>query len=117
MDIKTLQSGSIKINGLVNYYVDFVENLHLKDDSIWDKFVQVYIDKSDIDDNGWRCEYWGKMMRGACTCYYYSQDKALFKSLTLAVEKLLKVQDEFGRFSSYSLPICVSILNEPLSCL
>lgn len=103
MDIKTLQSGSIKINGLVNYYVDFVENLHLKDDSIWDKFVQVYIDKSDIDDNGWRCEYWGKMMRGACTCYYYSQDKALFKSLTLAVEKLLKVQDEFGRFSSYSI--------------
>lgn len=42
-------------------------------------------------------------MRGACTCYYYSQDKVLFKSLTLAVEKLLKVQDEFGRFSSYSI--------------
>jgi len=102
-DIKFLSSGSIKFNGMVDYYVKFVENLHLKDNSIWDKFVQVFIDLADINDNGWRCEYWGKTMRAACACYYYSQDNELYNVLTRAVEKLLEVQDDRGRISSYSI--------------
>ncbi|MBQ3116435.1 MAG: glycoside hydrolase family 127 protein [Clostridia bacterium] len=102
-NITTLQSGSIKINGKADYYVTLVENLHLKDRAIWDKFVQVFVDLADDNDRGWRCEYWGKSMRAACTCYYYSRDIELYNVLTYAVEKLLKTQDEFGRISSYSV--------------
>ena len=97
-----LPSGAIKLNGMVDYYVNFVENLHLKDRAIWDKFVKVYTDLADNEDYGWRGEYWGKMMRGACMCYYYSKDSELYNVLTYAVEELLKAQDQLGRFSSYT---------------
>lgn len=103
LNISMLSPGAIKLNGVVDYYVDFVVNLHLKDRSVWDKFVKVFVDRADSEDCGWRGEYWGKMMRGACTCYYYTQDYELYNVLTYAVENLLNAQDEYGRISSFSI--------------
>ena len=101
--ISFLESGKIKLEGLPDFYVHFVENFHLQNRSVWSKFVRVFILKADVPDNGWRGEYWGKMMRGACLCYQYTQNENLYTVLKETVQDLLGVQDELGRFSAYDV--------------
>jgi len=91
------------LEGLTDFYVRFVENFHLQSHDIWSEFVRIFILKGDVEDNGWRGEYWGKMMRGACFCYYYTQNENLYGVLQETVEDLLGAQDEFGRFSTYDV--------------
>ena len=55
----------------------------------------------DSNDNGWRGEYWGKMMRGACLTYRYTRSQKLLSVLKKTVSDMLSVQDKFGRFSTY----------------
>ena len=98
-----LKAGNIQLEGLPDFYVRFVENFHLQDSTLWSKFVNVFRQKADTLDNGWRGEYWGKMMRGACLCYQYSQNEKLYKVLRETVEELLTVQEKNGRFSSYDI--------------
>ena len=73
----------------------------LRDEKTWKSFVQVFQDKEDVKDNGWRGEYWGKMMRGAALCYYYLKDEKLYEVLERTVKDLLAVQDDRGVFSTY----------------
>lgn len=98
-----LKSGTIKLNGIVDDYVKFVEEFQLKDINLWGKFTHVFEAHEDIKDDGWRGEYWGKMMRGACLVYYYSQDEELYSILKKTVIDLLSKQDELGRISSYDM--------------
>ncbi|MBO7344745.1 MAG: glycoside hydrolase family 127 protein [Clostridia bacterium] len=98
-----LSVGALKLNGFVDYYVNFIENFHLKDESLWRKFENVFRDKEDIVDNGWRGEYWGKQMRGACVCYYYSQDERLYRIIKRTVEEMINLQEDSGRISSYTV--------------
>ena len=101
--ISFLESGRIKLEGLPDFYVHFVENFHLQERSLWVKFVNVFRQKADTLDDGWRGEYWGKMMRGACLCYQYTQNEKLYEILKETVEDLLTAQEENGRFSSYDI--------------
>ena len=101
--VSFLGSGKVKLEGLPDFYVHFVEDFHLQDRMLWKKFVNVFKMKADIADNGWRGEYWGKMMRGACLCYQYTQNENLYRVLKETVEDLLSVQDELGRFSAYDV--------------
>ena len=101
--ISFLEHGRIKLEGLPDFYVHFVENFHLQERSLWVKFVNVFRQKADTADNGWRGEYWGKMMRGACLCYQYTQNEKLYEILRETVEDLLTVQEKNGRFSSYAI--------------
>ena len=57
--ISFLESGKIRLEGLPDFYVHFVEDFHLQDRSIWKKFVNVFKMKTDTADNGWRGEFWG----------------------------------------------------------
>ena len=91
-----------KYTGVVHDYVLITEEHQLLDKKTWDKFVEVFTENSDDHDIGWRCEYWGKMMRGACLTYRYHGDDKLYAMLEYAVHELLKVQREDGRFSTYS---------------
>ena len=91
-----------KYTGEVHDYVLITEHHQLLDKKTWDKFVEVFTENSDDHDIGWRCEYWGKMMRGACLTYRYHGDDKLYSMLDYAVRELLKVQREDGRFSTYS---------------
>ena len=91
-----------KYTGAVHDYVLITERHQLLDKKTWDKFVEVFTENSDDHDIGWRCEYWGKMMRGACLTYRYHGDDILYSMLDYAVRELLKVQREDGRFSTYS---------------
>ena len=81
--------------------INFVLNNQLKDKNLWKKFVNVFRNKEDVCDNGWRCEFFGKMMRGACLVYLYTKDSELYEILENAVKDLLTTQDEIGRFTSY----------------
>ena len=91
-----------KYSGAPHEYVLITEKHQLLAKKTWDKFVEVFTEDSDDHDIGWRCEYWGKMMRGACLTYRYHGDDELYTMLDYAVRELLKVQREDGRFSTYS---------------
>ena len=99
---KYLDVAEAKYTGPVHDYVLITEQHQLLDKKTWDKFVEVFTENSDDHDVGWRCEYWGKMMRGACLTYRYHGDDKLYDMLEYAVCELLKVQRDDGRFSTYS---------------
>lgn len=102
MKISYLSPGSAKYTGLVQDMMQFTMDHQLMDAATWQAFVQVYRADSDDDDMGWRCEYWGKMMRGAVLTYQYNGDEALYKVLDTTMRDLLTTARKDGRFSTYS---------------
>ena len=92
-------------DGIMDDTAYFVQENQLKDVDYWKKFVyQFKADPApDTPTNAWRGEYWGKMMRGACITYQYTQDAELYKILTDTVLDLLSAQDALGRYSTYSV--------------
>lgn len=91
-----------KYTGPEHEYVLLTEKHQLLEKKTWDKFVFVFTEDSDDHDIGWRCEYWGKMMRGACLTYRYHGTDELYEVLEYTVRELLKAQRNDGRFSTYS---------------
>ena len=98
-----------QINGVMHDVFDFVRNKQLMDPPLWKKFVAQFQPWVDIRDRekpefgGWRCEYWGKMMRGAAWVYDCTRDEELYEVLENTARELLTRQDELGRISSYPL--------------
>ena len=97
-----LENGSEKFTGTENDNVLFIIEKQLKDEKLWNKFVNVFLTKEDSEGNGWRGEYFGKMMRGACLTYKYLPDETLYSVLENTVKKLLATQDEAGRITTYT---------------
>lgn len=97
-----LPNGAAKYNGVADWYAKFILEKQLKDKTLWEKFVRVFAEKADIHDNGWRGEYFGKMMRGACITYRYLPDEDLYQILYDTVKGLLATQDEDGRITTYT---------------
>ena len=97
-----LNPGAARYTGLAQRYIDFTMSHQLMNAETWRNFVRVFRDDSDDADRGWRCEYWGKMMRGACLTYLYNGDDALYAVLEETVRDLLTAQRPDGRFSTYS---------------
>ena len=81
----------------------FTEDYQLLKEDLWVDFVNQFRDRIDGPDAGWRGEYWGKMMRGACFVYSYTKNKKLLEILTATVRDILTTQDERGRISSYTV--------------
>ena len=79
----------------------FAESAQLLDDELWDRVTAQFGRPSDASDNGWRGEYWGKLMRSACLVYKYTKNESLYERLFRSVNALLKTQDAAGRFSTY----------------
>ena len=96
-------------NGYQNYtdrsdfYARFILKRQLLDPALWEKFVEVFRSREDVADNGWRGEYFGKMMRGACLTYRYLPDEELYLLLERTVRALLATADEKGRISTYTI--------------
>lgn len=80
----------------------FIEEFQLLNAELWERFVQQFREDADRDA-GWRGEYWGKMMRGACFVYSYSKNKKLYETLTKTVFDMIVCNDENGRISSYHI--------------
>lgn len=97
-----LKIGSAHFNGFLHKTIDFIIKKQLKDKELWLKFADVFGADVDTFDEGWRGEYWGKMMRGACLTYAYTNDDNLYEILLCSVNRLLEKQESDGRISSYN---------------
>ncbi|MBQ8284535.1 MAG: glycoside hydrolase family 127 protein [Clostridia bacterium] len=97
-----LKTEDVKWKGLGESYVRFAIEKQLKDETLWKKCVNLFRVNADVADGGWRGEYWGKMMRGACLAYACSGDEELYSILENTVRDLLTTQNaENGRISTY----------------
>ena len=96
------QPGAFTPTGRQKDYLDFITETQLLDASLWQRFVRVFQTKADAADRGWRGEYWGKMMRGACLVYRCTADARLYDVLQRAVLSLLDAAEADGRISTYT---------------
>lgn len=87
----------IPFGGVLEHF----RSVQLKNRELWSKFVDVYRSRPDSQNNGWRGEYWGKMMRGGVLVYNCTEDDELYNILTDTVRDMLTVADNDGRVSSY----------------
>ena len=87
--------------GVYEDAVRYIEKVQLFRTDLWKRFAQQFKEDADYEA-GWRCEYWGKMMRGACFVYGYTKDELLYQVLADTVRDIMTAQDEFGRISSYA---------------
>ena len=73
--------GEASYTGKADAAVAFTLRHQLLDRAMWRQFVDVFREDSDDGDNGWRCEFWGKTMRGGCLTYQYTGDETLYAVL------------------------------------
>ena len=99
---KTDMKNIIKYDGLIDRLVRYIEEFQLLRTDLWCRFAQQFKEDADYE-GGWRGEYWGKMMRGACFVYSYSQNPQLYDVLTETILDMLSAQEENGRISSYGI--------------
>lgn len=92
----------IKYSDFTDKAIKFIEDMQLLREDLWKRFVDQFREE-DADYNAcWRCEYWGKMMRGACFTYSYTKSDELYSVLTATVKDMISTQEENGRISSYA---------------
>ncbi len=87
-------------DGFMDKAFTFVEDFQLLKPELWKRFVQQFREDADYDA-GWRGEYWGKMMRGACFVYSYSKNEKLYELLAQTISDMIDSADDSGRISSY----------------
>lgn len=90
-----------RYRGVMDRAAQYIQEFQLLQPKLWERFVNQFGDDVD-DDGGWRGEYWGKMMRGACLVYSYTRNEELYRCLTDTVKDMMTRQEENGRISSYS---------------
>ena len=87
--------------GFMDDSIRYIEEFQLLSPVHWRRFVQQFREEGDFD-KGWKGEYWGKMMRGACFVYGYNHDPKLYEILTKTVEDMIESASEDGRISAYT---------------
>ncbi len=92
-----------KFNEITDKTMKFTEDNQALKEDLWINFVNQFTEQTDGTDTGWRGEYWGKTMRGACFVYSYTKNPKLLEILTATVRHILTTQDERGRISSYAV--------------
>ena len=97
-------SNDVKYTGFMDKAIGYIEDFQLLRGDLWKRFVDQFREEdADGGDFGWRGEYWGKMMRGACFTYSYTRNPELYKVLCDTVEDMMSVREENGRISSYAV--------------
>ena len=71
------------------------------DRALWKRFADQFHAEDADSDGGWRGEYWGKMMRGACLTYAYTRTEELYHILEETIRDMLSAQETDGRISTY----------------
>ena len=92
---------NMKLRGIFADSVKFIERNQLCEVELWKKFVDQYRIQIDSVQGLWRCEYWGKMMRGASMILAYTKDDKIYRLIEASVRDMLTTQEENGRFSTY----------------
>ena len=88
--------------GVANDTAVLLQEKFLCDVPLWRLFVEVFRTKADSKNRGWRCEFFGKTMRGAALVCAYTENEELYAVLTDAVRDMLTVAEEDGRVSTYT---------------
>ena len=88
--------------GVANNAALFLQEKFLCDVPTWRLFVDVFRTKADSEKRGWKCEFFGKTMRGAALVCAYTGSDELYAVLTDAVRDMLTVAEEDGRVSTYT---------------
>ena len=94
--------GEIRLGGYGGKIIDFTIENQLLDADTWSLLVNQFRLKEDGINNGWRGEYWGKMMRGAALTYRATKNEKLYTVLKESVLDMLTTQEPSGRFSTYT---------------
>ena len=95
---------TVRYHGQVEEMLRFLTDTTLMDKKMWERFVSPFRTREDdLTSGGWRCEYWGKMMRGAVYVYTMTGDSKLYKVLEKTTRDLLATADGYGRISSYTV--------------
>ena len=94
--------GEIKLGGYGGGIIDYTIENQLTDVDTWLLLVDQFRLMEDSINNGWRGEYWGKMMRGASLTYRATKNEKLYNVLKETVLDMLTTQDEHGRFATYT---------------
>ena len=98
----TDDNNNCSYSGCLDDAIKYIERIQLLDSDLWERFAKQYkMDDADYD-NGWRGEYWGKMMRGACLTYSYTRNPELYRILSNSVKELISSQEPDGRISTYA---------------
>lgn len=92
---------SMEFQGAFSRAVKFIERNQLCEVELWKKFVDQYRVQIDSEQGLWRCEYWGKMMRGACMILSYTNDDGIYRIIEASIRDMLTAQEDNGRFSTY----------------
>lgn len=91
----------VSFTGPLDKTMRYIEKIQLLDPVVWARFVEQFRLQQDIQNYGWKGEYWGKMMRGATFVYAYTRNPALYAILRNSVEDMMSTMEESGRISSY----------------
>ena len=67
--------------GIADHMIRLVEREQLKDRALWKLVTKQFQGTPDDADRGWRGEYWGKLMRGACMTWQYTGDGELYDKI------------------------------------
>ena len=94
--------GEIRLGGYGGRIINYTIENQLTDVDTWLLLVDQFRLMEDSINNGWRGEYWGKMMRGASLTYRATKNEKLYTVLKETVLDILTTQDEHGRFSTYT---------------
>ena len=93
--------GSFSYDSEYNRAAKFVESHQSKNLALWASFIEPFKLQVDGKDGGWSGEFYGKMMRGACLIYKYTQDSELYSILENTVRYLFSCAEKDGRISTY----------------
>ncbi|MDO4459116.1 MAG: glycoside hydrolase family 127 protein [Clostridia bacterium] len=104
MDVLALSDNTkYSYRGLMSGVLDFIKKNQLLDRALWKRFVDQFKEADSDYDGGWRGEYWGKMMMGACYILEMTKDDELYSVIEETVRDMISAQDELGRISSYAV--------------
>ena len=81
--------------------VGFILDHQLLDRNLWTLFTSQFKAPGADNDGGWRGEYWGKMMMGACFILEATGDQRLYEVVEQTVRDILACERDDGRISTY----------------
>ena len=89
----------LALNGALGDAGKIVLENYLKE-TRFDHLVDIFRTRCE-NDNGWRCEFWGKILRGAILLNSYINDEKMQKIIDATIDDILSTQQSDGSISSY----------------
>lgn len=93
--VELLTDGSSKYIGKISEDIAFAEEEMILKDYWWEQMEAAFAEYRD-NDGGYRSEFWGKMMRGACYSYQYTGNEAVYNKAEASIKRMIAIQQKQG---------------------